>query len=242
MAWSESARRAFYVTRYGEEEGEERFQQWALEHEQDPPKDTADKPKAKPRASSKKAAKLEHNPTAQAVAIGIATADKIVAQFLYPPWAEEQLTDEEIGRLAHATADEIIQSETLTKWFIQVTEFASKGGAHTRFAIAIAYIMYPRMVKRGMLPDFLGQMVQPDAAGMEGWGAHGDHRPDGEWEVHPDGEVVADAGPLRGAEEQGGLDEVSEVPPGPKRSRNGRHAADEDRLEAAVREAIAGVQ
>lgn len=240
MAWSEAARRAFYVTRYGEEEGEEKFQQWALEHESDPPKEKAE-PKARAKPRSRKAAKLDHDPTAQAVAIGIATADKIVAQFLYPPWKEESLSDEEIGRLAHATADEIIQSETLTKWFIQVTEFASKGGAHTRFAIAIAYIMYPRMVRRGMLPDFLGQ-VPADVAGMEGWGAHGDHRPDGFGEVDPDVPLAGDAGPLHSVEEQGGLDEISEVPPRPKRERNGRHAADENSLEAAVREAIAGVQ
>src|ERR1700730_4776792 len=143
MAWSESARRAYYVTKYGDEEGEERFQAWMLEHDNETPKDQdAPKPKARPRSRAKQ--KLDHDPTAQPVAIGIATADKIVAQFLYPPWREEQLTDEEIGRLAHATADEIIQSETLTKLVLSVTEFASKGGAHTRFAIAVAYIMYPR--------------------------------------------------------------------------------------------------
>src|ERR1700681_814404 len=144
MPWSESARRAFYVTKYGDEEGEEKFQEWMLSHDNETPRqegEAAAKPRAKSR--SKKPAKLDHNPTAQAVAVGIATADKLVAQFLYPPWREEQLTDEEIGRLAHATADEIIQSETLTRWFIQVTEFASKGGAHTKFAIAIAYIAYP---------------------------------------------------------------------------------------------------
>jgi hypothetical protein len=212
-----------------------------LEHDNETPKDQNAKAKAKPRAS-KKAAKLDHDPTAQAVAIGIATADKIVAQFLYPPWKDDQLTAEEIGRLAHATADEIIQSETLTKWFLTVTEYASKGGAHTRFAIAIAYIMYPRMVRRGMLPDFLGQMVQPDAAGMEGWGAYGDHRPDGFGQVDSDEPVVADAGPLRGPEEQGGLDEVPVEPTSAHGRSNGRHSADEDRLEAAVREAIAGVQ
>jgi hypothetical protein len=242
MAWSESARRAYYVAKYGDEEGEERFQAWMLQHDNETPKDQ-DAPKAKARPRSRAKQKLDHDPTAQAVAIGIATADKIVAQFLYPPWREEQLTDEEIGRLAHATADEIIQSETLTRWFLSVTEFASKGGAHTRFAIAVAYIMYPRMVARGMLPDFLGQMVPSDAAAdMEGRGAHGDHRPDRFGQVDPDVPMAGDEGPLRRPEVEGGFDEVPEVTPLPHGRSNGRHTPDEDRLEAAVREAIAGVQ
>jgi hypothetical protein len=240
MAWGEAARRAFYVKKHGEELGEEKFQEWMLEHENDAPKDRDAKPKPKPRTRAKQP-KLDHDPTAQAVAVGIATADRIVAQFLYPPWAEEQLSAEEIGRLSQATADEIIQSETLTKWFLQVTEFAQKGGAHTRFAIAIAYIMYPRMVKRGMLPDFLGRMGPADAAGMEGWGTHGDHRPDGFGEVDPDVPMAGDEEPLHSVEVEGGLDEVPAEPTYQNGRKHGRHPADEDRLAAALREAIAGV-
>jgi hypothetical protein len=245
MAWSENARRAFYVTRYGEEEGEERFQAWMLEHEGDAQRQEGDvTPKPKPRAKPKsKAAKivLDEDKVAGVLSVGIAGADNAVAKFIYPPWSEEQLTDEEIGRLARASAAEIVNSETLSKWFVSVMEFTSKGGAHTKFAIAIAYIMYPRMVRRGMLPDFLGAM--PDGApDMEGGGAHGDYRPDGFGEVHLDVKVVGDPDPLRGAEVEGGFDEVPEEPTYAHGRRNGRPKANEDHLEAALREAIAGVQ
>jgi hypothetical protein len=242
VAWSENARRAFFVKRYGEELGEEKFQEWMDAQNAAPTRqegDAAAKPKAKPR--SRKHPKLEHDSTAQVVAAGIATADRVVANFLYPPWRTEQLSDEEIGRLAHATADEILQSETLTRWFIQVMEFAGKGGAHTKFAIAVAYIMYPRMVRRGMIPDFLGQ-VATDATDVEGGGAHGDHWADGFGEVHPDVPLAGDPNAFRGPEEQGGFDQVPENTPHPKRGRNGRSATDEDHLEAALREAGAGVQ
>ncbi len=242
MPWSESARRAFYVTKYGEEEGEERFQAWMLEHEQDAQRQDSDAttpPKAKPRAKSRGKQKLDHDPVAQQVAVGIATLDNAVAKFVYPPWTEEQLSNEEIGRLANATADEIINSETLTRWFIQVTEFAQKGGAHTKFAIAIAYIMYPRMVRRGMIPDFLGAA---DVADVEGRGAHGDHRSDGFGEVDLNEQVAPDPGPLRGAEIEGGFDQVPQHPTGAHGRRNGRSQANEDHLEAAVREALSGVQ
>jgi hypothetical protein len=245
MAWSETARRAFFVKRYGEEEGEERFQQWMDAKDQEPlQRQEGDVvPKPKPRAKPKsKAARtvLDEDKVAEVLAVGIAGTDKAVAIYVYPPWQEEQLTNEEIGRLARASAAEIVNSETLSRWFVAVMEFTSKGGAHTKFAIALAYIAYPRMVRRGMLPDFLGAV--PDAAGMEGWGAHGDNRPDGVGEVDPDVPLAGYTDPLDSVEEQGGFDEVPELTPVAHSRRNGRSTANEDHLATALREAIEGVQ
>jgi hypothetical protein len=248
MAWSETARRAFYTKKYGEEEGEARFQEWMDRQDAgESPRQEGDlnpKPKAKSRAKpsglGRKPPYLDPDRVSPVVGIGIAGLDKGIANFLYPPWKEDQLTDEEIGRLARASADEIVNSETLSKWFLAVMEFQSKGGAHTRFAIAIAYIIYPRMVRHGMIPDFLGQM--PDAADVAGGGAHGDHWPDGQWEVPVDEPLAGDADAFRGAEEQGGFDQVPEEPTYTHGRRNGRSKANEDHLETALREAIAGVQ
>jgi hypothetical protein len=244
MPWSETARRAFYVNRYGEEKGEEKFQQWADAQDlgEQPRQDgsVAPEPKRKPAARRGKR-KLDADTAYNGMAIAIATADKALANFLYPPWKEEQLTNEEIGRLARATGDEILQSETLTRWFLSAMEVTSKGGPHARLAIALAYIAYPRMVRRGVLPDFLPDLVRYEPADVAGGGAHGDPGADGFGEVPADEPLAGYAEPLGSVEEQGGLGEVPERPAHTNGRAHGRSTTDEGDFAPAIREAMAGI-
>lgn len=155
------------------------------------------------------------------------------ATWIFPTWAAERLSQEEIGRLAQATGDEVLNSKQLTAWLMK----ASKSGVHVKLALVVASIAIPRMVNHGMLP---GEMA--DVADMESRRARGDFGPDGFGEVSPDEPPAGYEELVRAPEEQGGFDEVPEDAPHPIRGRNGRSKANQDHLEAALREAVAGVQ
>jgi hypothetical protein len=232
MAWSETARRAFYVRKYGEEEGEERFQQWMDSRDGEAPRQ--DGSVAPGERAPGRAARAKPKPADVYAAMATAIyAIDTGATWFSPVWAQERLTQEEIGRLAQATGDEVLNSKQLTAWLMR----ASKSGVHVKLALVLASIAIPRMVNHGMLPA----QVAADAADVAGGGAYGDHRPDGVWEVDPDVPMAGDTDPLRGAEEQGGFDEVPEEPTYTHGRRNGRSTAVEDNLAAAIREAGAGV-
>jgi hypothetical protein len=235
MAWSENARHAFYTRRFGEEEGERRFEEWMDRQDQgaSPRQDGSVAPdRPAPRGGGRSA---KPKPADVYAAMGTAIyALDTGATWFSPTWAAERLTQEEIGRLAQATGDEVLNSKQLTAWLMR----ASKSGVHVKLALVVASIAIPRMVNHGMLPA----QVATDAADVAGRGAHGDYWPDGLGEVDPDEQVAGDPDALRGAEEQGGLDAVPEEPTYAHGRRNGRSKANEDHLEAALREAIAGVQ
>lgn len=233
MAWSEAARHAFYTKRYGEEEGERRFEEWMDRQDagESPRQDGDVNEKPKPRPA------LRGKPKPADVYAAMGTAIYALdtgATWIYPSWAAERLTQEEIGRLAQATGDEVLNSKQLTAWLMR----ASKSGVHVKLALVVASIAIPRMVNHGMLPSGM----EADAADLAGRGAHGDHWPDGFGEVDLDVEMAGDPDAFRSAEVEGGLDEVPEQPTYTHGRRNGRSKANEDHLEAALREAIAGVQ
>ena len=245
MSWTEAGRRTFYVNRYGEEDGERRFQVWMDRHDLDqvqPRQDgsVAPDPKRKPTTRRGKR-KLDADTAYNGMAFAIAGIDKALANFLYPPWKEEQLTNEEIGRLARATGDEILNSETLTKWFLQAMEVGTKGGPHVRLLLALAMIAYRRMVRRGMVPDFLPDLARYEPADVEGGGAYGDPGADGFGEVPADESLAGYAEPLGSVEEQGGLGEVPERPAHTNGRAHGRSPADARDFAPAIREAMAGV-
>jgi hypothetical protein len=244
VAWSEAARRAFYVKKYGEEEGEAKFQEWMdrqdLAAEQ--PRQEGSVVEPKRRSSTRKGKrKLDADTAYNGMAIAIATADKALANFLYPPWKEEQLTNEEIGRLARATGDEILQSETLTRWFLSALEVTNKGGPHARLLIAVAMIAYPRMVRRGMVPDFLPDLAGYEPPDVAGGGAHGDPGADGFGEVPLDESLAGYAEPLGSVEEQGGLGEVPEGTAHTNGRAHGRSQSQSRDFAPAIREAVAGI-
>jgi hypothetical protein len=234
MAWTESARRAFYTKRYGEEEGELKFQDWMDRQDQgeQPRQEGSVAPdRPAPRAGSR----AKPKPADVYAAMGTAIyALDTCATWVSPTWTQERLTQEEIGRLAQATGDEVLNSKQLTAWLMR----ASKSGVHVKLALVVASIAIPRMVNHGMLPA----QVAADAADVAGRGAYGDRGPDRQWEVDIDVPMAEYPEPLRPVEEQGGFDQVPAVPTSAHGRRNGRSPADEDHLAAAVREASAGVQ
>jgi len=230
MAWSETARRAFYTRKYGEEEGERRFEEWMDRSEsgqEGPRQEGSVQPKPSPRGKPKPA------DVYAACATAIYAVDTGATWFI-PSWAQERLTAEEIGRLAQATGDEVLNSKQLTAWLMR----ASKSGVHVKLALVLASIAIPRMVNHGMLPA----QVAADAADVASRGAHGDRWDDGLGEVPADEPMAGYADPLRGPEVEGGYDEVPEEPTYENGRRNGRHPSNEDRLATSLREAIAGVQ
>lgn len=230
MAWGEAARRAFYVRKHGEEEGEERFQQWMLEHEGEAIRqdgDVSPKPRARPAGKPRPA------DVYAAMATAIYALDTC-ATWVSPTWVQERLTQEEIGRLAQATGDEVLNSKQLTAWLMR----ASKSGVHVKLALVVASIAIPRMKNHGMLPA----QVAADAADVASGGARSNQWTDGQWEVGADEQAPGYEELVRTPEEQSGFDEVPENTPEPIRGRNGRPTSNEDHLAAALREAVAGVQ
>lgn len=232
MAWSETARHAFYTKKYGDELGEEKFTEWMDRQDlgESPRQDgdVNEKPKGRTPVRGKP------RPADVYAAMGTAIyALDTGATWIYPTWAEERLTQEEIGRLAQATGDEVLNSKQLTAWMMR----ASKTGVHVKLALVVASIAIPRMARHGMLP----QQVAADAADVAGGGAHGDHWPDGLGEVDFDEQVARDEESLRSPEEQGGLDQVPQQPTYQNGRRYGRSTAAEDNLATAIREAGEGV-
>jgi hypothetical protein len=230
MAWTEEARRAFYVKRYGEELGEEKFQTWLDKQDQ------GELPRQEGDVTSKPKPPVRGKPRPADVYAAMGTAIYALdtaATWFSPAWQQERLTQEEIGRLAQATGDEVLNSKQLTAWLMR----ASKSGVHVKLALVVASIAIPRMVNHGMLPP----QVAGDAADLAGRGAHGDHWADGLGEVDPDEQVAQYPEPFRGVEEQGGFGPVPDSEAVPHGRRNGRSAQLEDHLEAALREADAGV-
>lgn len=155
------------------------------------------------------------------------------ATWFSPAWQQERLTQEEIGRLAQATGDEVLNSKQLTAWLMR----ASKSGVHVKLALVVASIAIPRMVNHGMLPA----QVAADAADVAGGGAYGDHWTDGLGQVDPDEPLAGYQEPLHSVEEQGGFGPVPERETVTHSRRNGRSTDLEDNLAAAIREAGEGV-
>lgn len=230
MAWSETARRAFYTRKYGEEEGEERFQSWmdAKDQGASPRQDGSVAPDRPKSSGSRGGAKPKPNDVYTAMATAIYGVDTAATWFI-PTWKDERLTDDEIGRLARATGDEVLNSKQLTAWLMK----ASKSGVHVKLALAVASIAIPRMVNHGMLPA----QVAADAADVASGGAHGDHWPDGLGQIYPDEPVAGYEEPLGGPQEQSGFDQVPPESLVAHGRRNGRSTAAEDNLATAIREA-----
>lgn len=149
---SEESRLKYYTDKWGEEEGLARYERAAgAPPSPDSPLD-AEQPSLRfagtaektPKRRSKKPAKKD---VVESLAAGIALGDTGLAWF-YPPWREDRLQHEEIGRLADALADEILYSERLTQWIVQ----AQKSSVHIKLAMVCASIALPRMARHGMLP------------------------------------------------------------------------------------------
>src|SRR5580692_386920 len=118
MAWSETARHAFYTRRYGEEEGERRFEEWMDKADQEsvaPRQDGSVAPERPRSSGGGRTSKPKPADVYAAMATAIYALDTGTT-WIYPRWAEERLTQEEIGRLAQATGDEVLNSKQLTAW------------------------------------------------------------------------------------------------------------------------------
>lgn len=233
MAWSETARRAFYVKRYGEEEGETKFQEWmdAQDLGEQPRQDGTVAPD-RPARTSSRGTKPKPADVYQAMATAIYGVDTAATWFI-PTWKDERLSDDEIGRLARATGDEVLNSKQLTAWLTR----ASKSGVHVKLAMVLASIAIPRMVNHGMLPA----AVAADAADVAGRGAYGDPGADGFGEIPADEPLAGYAEPLGGVEEQGGFGEVPQGTAHANGRAHGRSQGQSRDFAPAVREAIAGV-
>lgn len=233
MAWSETARRTFYVRKYGEEEGETRFQEWMDRQDlgEQPRQDGSVAPDRTARSSSR-GAKPKPADVYSAMATGIYGLDTAATWFI-PTWKDERLSDDEIGRLARATGDEVLNSKQLTAWLMR----ASKSGVHVKLAMVLASIAIPRMVNHGMLPA----AVVADAADMASGRAHGDSWADGFGEVPADEPLAGYEEPLGSVEEQGGLGEVPEGTAHTNGRAHGRPQGQSRDFAPAIREAVSGI-
>jgi hypothetical protein len=145
------------------------------------------------------------NEVYQATAAAIFAGDQ-VACWVVPTWQQERLNDAEIGKLARAFGDEILDSEKLTKWLMQ----AQKSGVHVKLAIAIASVALPRMVNHGMLPGGI-----PSApADVESGGTHEHYRDDGVGQIPVDEPPAGYPPPFYRSQEQSGFGEVPGEPVG----------------------------
>lgn len=168
----EAERRAYYHDKYGDFDGEKRYRAARTRRKQGPPPAAeADAPIDQPQGSlldqlqEKQPKRRQAKPTKTqltlTVANGIALANTL-AGMAYPPWREDALNFEEIGRLADALADEILHSEKLTAWVMKAT----KNSVHVKLGLVVAGIALPRMQRRGMIPA--GMM--PESPGPNGHG------------------------------------------------------------------------
>lgn len=154
---NEEERRSWYHQKYGDLDGEKRYRKAAgipL------PKSALPDPsvgggsildKIQEKAPKRRVPKPSKTEVVQAVGTAVAATDQI-GQWFYPPWREDHLSFEEIGRLADALADEILSSEKLTKWLVK----AQSSSVHVKLAMVCASIALPRMQKHGMVPSMAG--------------------------------------------------------------------------------------
>lgn len=70
-----------------------------------------------------------------------------------PMWEpEDQLTGTEIGALVRAAGDEVLTNRELAIWFTRLGK-AAGNNAHAKLAMVLIQIAYPRLARRGMLPE-----------------------------------------------------------------------------------------
>jgi hypothetical protein len=161
----EASRRAWFHERYGEEEGETRYQKALQKTPADPPLDAEQdggdllngvlrKGKAAERMPRRARKRPDKRELMMAVGAGVAAVNSLAAG-VYPPWSDDRLSHEEIGRLSDALVDEILNSERLTHWVLH----AKEQGVHIKLAYALATIALPRMAKHGMIPPEMVGMV-----------------------------------------------------------------------------------
>jgi hypothetical protein len=230
MAWSDAARHEVYVRRYGEEEGEARYQAWQDKHaanEESQPQGgdiVGEKEPASQRAtrtrSTRKPTVADKKDLQATISVVIASADKYVshnipAELWKPLTGTEEILDKYVGdafggneveRLSGALADVLAGN----KWLVAAMKRAQKTGGWVKLMAALVSVLGPRLVALGIIPNPFDMGGSSDGApDMAGGGAYGGDRPDGGGEVRPDiFSPIADTSALRGAEEQGGFGEV----------------------------------
>lgn len=236
--------RDYFTKRYGPVDGEKRFQEYVA-------KDTApDDPlpdyqggeqfadEHKPRDTSRPSTpgKVNQTEVQRSIAGALGIANK-GACMLYPPWVEDQLNAQEIGQLAIALGDEVMQSKTLQKWFLS----ARSNNVHVKLGWTLAFIMVPRLQRRGILPAF--SLNPNDYAGtddttvpMERGGAPGT-----DWDYREREEYASEPAPLGteirdSTEIQGRQDQIRPDPNSRVMQRNGRPKVVKNRIVPILQE------
>jgi len=251
-AWTEAGRRAYYRKKYGEEEGETRYQQWVDERERNESVEPQTGRIVSEKAPTRRTKKPNPKEIQSGVALLIASVD-IGAANTVPSWgrvsrlsgSEELLTryfgevfggkdTPEVDRLAEA----ITQVVKENRWIAQLFETARKSGGWLKLAAVLSSIMIPRMIQAGLIPNPFGAMSDA-APNMEGGGAYGPRGDDGFGQVTPDEPSPPDPAAFRGPEEQGGFGPVPGSEAQPHGRRHGRSAQPPSGDPAEVREAVA---
>lgn len=207
----EESRLAFYVNKYGEEEGRRRYEEAVA-------KDTPSDPMADQQGSilgsgERTPRRRGRKPNPREVYTAVASAVYMAdtgACFLFPAWVEDRLTQQEIGALGQALGDEIMSSEYLTRMLMK----AQTNSVHVKLAYTVAMIAIPRMAKHGMIPA--GFIVTEDTSAetdttpvpMEAGAAHGDRGDDGIGQVNTGEQDTGNTEIPSGAEEQSGRRDV----------------------------------
>jgi len=236
VAWTEEARRALYVRRYGEDAGAEKFEEWQAKAEsRDEPLQQAGSNVAgerAPKRTPRKSSKVDKEAMATGIAALIAVSDVGLAE-LSPKWASvprltgsEELLQKlvadtfgggnEIERLAAAIADVVHGNE----WLTSVLASAKKSSGSLKLLAVIGAILVPRLIAAGIIPSPFGGPADVPAD-VESGGTHGDRGDDGLGQVGPDVAPVADTTPLHSVEVQSGFGTL----PGSAASLNGRRDA-----------------
>jgi hypothetical protein len=200
----EESRLAYFVKKYGEDDGRRRYDDLVAKESGDP-MPLQGSPNTGERAPRRRSRKPNPQEVYTATASAIYMLDT-GACWLLPVWQEDRLTAEEIGRLGVALGDEILSSEYL----ISLLTKAQKNSVHIKLAYTLASIALPRMVKHGMIPAALAAQVgendaETDAASVpvESGSAHGDRGDDGLGEIHFGSASTERAEVPAGAAEQG---------------------------------------
>lgn len=168
MAWGDLARRNFYIDRYGEEDGQRRYDEWIAKKElEKPPEEPkqqegsiyVDNPTPKPkrqrttstRSRSKKVDPLEFEDTKAVISVLIAGGDKL-GEFVSPTWAKvPRLSggDEIIARYLDALtnseqpevdrlASALAEAYGENQWLAKVFRAAQKYGTKTAPFVKLA--------------------------------------------------------------------------------------------------------
>ncbi|MCU1492235.1 MAG: hypothetical protein JWM85_3640 [Acidimicrobiaceae bacterium] len=208
--------RDYFTKRYGPVDGEKRFNEYvSKDSAPDDPLENyqggesfADEHKPKATAGPTSTGKVNLTEVQRSIAGALGIANKGLLM-LYPPWVEDQLQAQEIGQLAIALGDEVMQSKTLQKWFLS----ARTNNVHVKLGWTLAFIMVPRLQRRGILPAF---SLNPDdytgangaTVPMERGGTPGTDWDNGFGEVNA-GESFADRTEVyNSSQEQSGQDQV----------------------------------